>query len=464
MDWCDRAYEGKLPTSVTDRFISVTMPSSQGTSQLKNPLYRYDFARGERNQFSDTKFKSWSYTTRAPVNALGTGNPISNNAEVSNSMMSSFSTRCQTTFNLLSMRDFTSFSSQLEKVHDGIHLTIGGQNGGHMKIFSVAAFDPIFLLHHVQVDRLTAMYQATHPRNRFGSVPAVATYGRVIKGKNETDNLDTPLFPFRKRDGTMYTSRDFFPQRSPGIWELGYGYPEIPCNSGGQNYNELSTKVGIAARQLYGPISTPTKRRRAAESLHEALPEPGPTKQCACDREVGLVRAEYNLRFFIDHSEIPGPWACHIFFGTVPDKPADHWTSPNRCGIFASFAAPGDHARSMPFTYDLAITDKLLELGVEQTEAAVTAYLRKNLNYSITSQKGCIIDLATLRTFKVGVCTRQGTYGKQGSGRLPSFGDCRLLLRVTEQKPAGCTNEKELDEPTLLDGTLVNLLQKLETY
>lgn len=36
----------------------------------------------------------------------------------------------------------------LESVHDGVHLRLGGRHG-HMSHVSHAAFDPVFWLHHV---------------------------------------------------------------------------------------------------------------------------------------------------------------------------------------------------------------------------------------------------------------------------------------------------------------------------
>ncbi len=39
-----------------------------------------------------------------------------------------------------------------------VHNTVGG-NGGHMTYPEVAAFDPIFFLHHANVDRLLALWQ-----------------------------------------------------------------------------------------------------------------------------------------------------------------------------------------------------------------------------------------------------------------------------------------------------------------
>lgn len=89
----------------------------------------------------------------------------------------------------------------LEYIHNNIHGFTGGSSDsdgvGHMQDPGVASFDPIFFLHHCNVDRQLAMWQTLNPDKWF-------------------DNLDdgdatssTPLSPFHKdTQGTIYTSDD----------------------------------------------------------------------------------------------------------------------------------------------------------------------------------------------------------------------------------------------------------------
>jgi len=51
--------------------------------------------------------------------------------------------------------------TSIEGIHDTIHTDIGGR--GHMGDPAVAAFDPIFWLHHCNVDRLLALWQTAYP-------------------------------------------------------------------------------------------------------------------------------------------------------------------------------------------------------------------------------------------------------------------------------------------------------------
>lgn len=49
-------------------------------------------------------------------------------------------------------------ANSIEAIHDGIHNDVGG--GGHMSNPAVAAFDPLFFLHHANVDRVIALWEA----------------------------------------------------------------------------------------------------------------------------------------------------------------------------------------------------------------------------------------------------------------------------------------------------------------
>jgi tyrosinase len=60
---------------------------------------------------------------------------------------------------VLANRDFFTFQTQLENIHDGVHLWVGGTMGN----ISVAAYDPIFWAHHSMIDRCWRLWQLRHP-------------------------------------------------------------------------------------------------------------------------------------------------------------------------------------------------------------------------------------------------------------------------------------------------------------
>jgi tyrosinase len=59
---------------------------------------------------------------------------------------------------LLEVADFATFSAELDDVHGGIHMWIGG----HMGQINYSAYDPIFWMHHAMIDRLWRMWQNKH--------------------------------------------------------------------------------------------------------------------------------------------------------------------------------------------------------------------------------------------------------------------------------------------------------------
>lgn len=72
----------------------------------------------------------------------------------------------------LEIRDFLSFSSVVEGLHDRVHMWVGG----HMGQIPYAAFDPIFWAHHTMVDRVWRLWQLRHP----GARPPRAILGDAL--------------------------------------------------------------------------------------------------------------------------------------------------------------------------------------------------------------------------------------------------------------------------------------------
>ncbi|GBB89953.1 hypothetical protein RclHR1_01680024 [Rhizophagus clarus] len=87
--------------------------------------------------------------------------------------------------------------SSIEVVHDTVHLAVGG-HGGHMANPEIAAFDPIFFLHHCNVDRFFAIWQALHPE--VWVAESDQTAGTFTASADVKINAQTPLTPFRKSD------------------------------------------------------------------------------------------------------------------------------------------------------------------------------------------------------------------------------------------------------------------------
>lgn len=70
-------------------------------------------------------------------------------------------------FDILDLTSYEDFRRGLEAIHGDVHVLVGG----HMRRASVSPNDPIFFLHHAQVDRLWALWQLRHPQARYVGDP-----------------------------------------------------------------------------------------------------------------------------------------------------------------------------------------------------------------------------------------------------------------------------------------------------
>jgi tyrosinase len=73
---------------------------------------------------------------------------------------------------VLQLTDFADFTSQVEGLHNSVHVWVGG----HMGQIPYAAFDPIFWAHHCMIDRLWRLWQLRHP----GSLPPAGIIDQAL--------------------------------------------------------------------------------------------------------------------------------------------------------------------------------------------------------------------------------------------------------------------------------------------
>lgn len=150
-----RAYLYLFEKALQDQVPGVTLPWWDWTHHgggIPDP-YAKRRAGGRKNPLFDSPIQasgratpSQRRTTRSP-GAPG-GLPLSGQVEA-----------------VLKNSDFFTFQTQLESIHDGVHVWTGGT----MSDISTAAYDPLFWAHHSMIDRLWYLWQLRHPG---GGVPA----------------------------------------------------------------------------------------------------------------------------------------------------------------------------------------------------------------------------------------------------------------------------------------------------
>ena len=72
---------------------------------------------------------------------------------------------------VLALGDFIDFQTQLEDMHNAVHMWVGGTMGD----IATAAYDPLFWAHHTMIDRLWRLWQLEHPT---AGVPHTLLIGR----------------------------------------------------------------------------------------------------------------------------------------------------------------------------------------------------------------------------------------------------------------------------------------------
>ncbi|KAJ5173461.1 uncharacterized protein N7500_001392 [Penicillium coprophilum] len=278
-DW---ARNGRVPDLA--KYPTITVPRPEGGSiRINNPLFQFRMPTDKpmRSEGVGTE-NTWENDTEQEEyknfgNAIGTSrwpdeedqNPRSegwrhgvvNNRKVADAFNShegynnkNHGPAAEMVYRLLTVpMDYTTFAStnptsKDQKVDEDLNIEYGalhlsmycalhlvaqntnklGSHGwtgaaGHMGNVPVASFDPLFFLHHCNIDRLFAIWQALNPDKWMNNIPADNATIRDSFGKEHIVDGNTPLQPFRRdAEGNYWTPEAVrFPSN------LGYSYPEL---------------------------------------------------------------------------------------------------------------------------------------------------------------------------------------------------------------------------------------------
>lgn len=184
-DWVAYPY---LPDAVTQPNVTINTPNGQKT--VDNPLYSYTFLDTAMDEGIPLVHPMANMTET--VRWWNADLQQSNQTAATASLLAQGPTILSLAYQIFtSVTDYSSFSCtwpggeansgiNIENIHNSIHNSVGGF--GHMTFPEVAGFDPIFYLHHANVDRLFAMWQALNPESYI--VPTMNTYGSYYELPN----------------------------------------------------------------------------------------------------------------------------------------------------------------------------------------------------------------------------------------------------------------------------------------
>ncbi|KAF9531510.1 tyrosinase [Crepidotus variabilis] len=236
---------------ISSKQVSITGPDGKKHT-VDNPLYHYTFHPVDPS--FPAPYRNWKTTLRWPNNS--TSSATDNVTRLQSILKSAQSDIKSSTYSMLTrVHTWTAFSNHtvgdggsssnsIEAIHDGIHVNVGGN--GQMSDPSVAAFDPIFFLHHTNVDRLTSLWSALNPGvwvSKGDSEDGTFTMGPEIPV-----DVNTPLTPFwNNQSSTTFWASSATQDTS----KLGYTYPEFNGLDMG-NPQTVQTAIGQKVNQLYG--------------------------------------------------------------------------------------------------------------------------------------------------------------------------------------------------------------------
>ncbi|KAF3903288.1 Tyrosinase [Dactylellina cionopaga] len=409
-DWACSSTQSHVPLVATTPKIDVIKPGSSSTVSIDNPFFSYSFKKDEQATFGEP-MRSWHCTLRSPDKA-----GLSRMPYTDESMQSGYGTRRKQAYNALMSEDgYNAFCNALENIHNDIHVRVGG--GGSMSYIPYAAFDPLFWLHHNNIDRLAAIWQAANPGKLLEPDVAVGTFQRRISGDpdDSQDNLNTPLYPFKHPDGSWWTSRDSADVN--GMWAHGYGYPEVPCNMKGKSSTELddftTAKINTEYQDKNQTTQAPKRLRRRADAK----------------------TLEWDINVVVDPAELPGTASIVFFFGAIPSDPATWLIAPNQVGAFSLFGAVSQPGLSTTVGGTIPLTPALVKAGIKGNET-VESWLGSNLKWGVTTPEGESIDITKLKTLTVGVAST-AVQPAVGKAEKPTFEKPKLRTKATQKVPGG---------------------------
>lgn len=158
------------------------------------------------------------------------------------------------------------------------------------------------MLHHCNVDRLIALWQAIYPTSSPLARPYLAGTDLFATAPGTRIDADSPLKPFYDSEGNFWTSNS-----ARYIGAFGYSYPELQTESE-LTAAEMSTHVKARVNALYGPPIDPAAVARRAGRA------PG---------------REYFIELEVDRAELELPCSINVYLGktfagsmTLLDMPA----------------------------------------------------------------------------------------------------------------------------------------------
>jgi len=302
-----------------------------------------------------------------------------------------------------------SCSNSLEGIHNLVHNDAGGQGwqepngyvflGGHMTYLTTASYDPLFWLHHANVDRLFALWQGLN--SEYG---ATAMPGNPTMAFNTSVPVGptTPLMPFLKdaNNASSWWTTDEVEHYDK---TFGYTYPELK-----QTDLDLTAQIEL----LYGANAQAGGRmKRSIASYAPAGKAAAPSAIDNSKLATNGSEYQFNANIQTPRHALGTSYSIFIFIGEPAAEDPSTWASDanlaGQMGILGDVPGSDMHMNEVIVSGSVPLTrtmHKRLESGELKSMAPedANAYLKANLKWKISVLGRCV-DPATLEGFVVSV-------------------------------------------------------------
>lgn len=390
-DWALKTPSGEhnMPTSIADDTITITYPNNTVRS-IANPLRKYTFHPLIPSDFSQPgeelfyPYDKWKSTLRNPTFPDNSVDATDNKTEMHMIFDEQRDSRARGIYRVMSQwQGWGNFSTSaytnprsplqigdIETQHGPGHTSF---MNGHMGPSAYTAFDPVFWLHHANVDRYVAIWQAVYPSTwmvrDINSQQGTFTLDAI----NTPTDGNTPLTPFHSNNqGGFWTSN-----MVRNISKLGYTYPEL---MGNPSNNTIKAKINANWGNTASVSNLFAKRDDDGQKTSKDY--------------LALVTLA------------PG-YAVEVSVGK---------TKPTAAGVFSTKFNRGNKATTGIVELSPALAEKSRSGQLGQTdEDSVVEYLKKEFAFVVTNDRGEEVEPANVPDLIVTVISQTLTVPESDS-------------------------------------------------
>jgi tyrosinase len=316
-------------------------------------------------------------------------------------------------------------STSFESPHNNVHNSIGCINGT-MYDLNWSAFDPAFMLHHANVDRLIALWQAIYPNS---SIFTVVDYAGALYGLAAGNvSADTPLKPFHIPAGNDDGTDGFHTSRSVrDVAVLGYTYPELQVHSSGGgdsdsdngtaaaplDPDELAEHVRFRVNSLYSSVPTTAGNASEARRMRLARRRSSSYFSSSLLRRSAATRKTWSVAISVDRAEVPLPATIGCYLSGGGRGYAGGSETREHAGRMSLLAIPAVGVTHSTIPLDKALGAAARGVDLDDAEE-VALFLNRTLKFEVLE-----VSSISSKIFLYACCTKTFFFEKKKRKATP---------------------------------------------